>query len=44
MTRTTVEEDSLDDKPSGGYLDGQTESTTVSTGRGWKGTRGDGSK
>ena len=36
MTENTVEEDSLDGIPPGDYMDGQMESMTNSTGRGWK--------
>ena len=43
MTRITGEEDSLDGTLPEDYLDGQTGSMIGSTGRGWKGTRGDGS-
>ena len=36
MTENTVGEDSLDSIPPGDYMDGQMESTTNNTGRGWK--------
>ena len=36
MTENTVGEDSLDDTLPGNYMDGQMESMTNSTGRGWK--------
>jgi len=42
MTRSTAEEDSLDSTLPGGYLDGQMESTTISTGRGWRKIGGNG--
>ena len=36
MTENTVGEDSLDSTLPGDYMDGQMESMTNSTGRGWK--------
>ena len=44
MTETIGGEDFLDGMPPGGYLDGQTENTTGSIGRGWKGIGDDGSR
>ena len=43
MTENTVGEDSLDNTPPGDYMDGQMESMTNSTSRGWK-EIGDGRK
>jgi len=44
MTENTVGEDSLDNTLPGDYMDGQMESTTNSTGRGWKEIGDDGRK
>jgi len=43
MTENTVEKNSLDGIPLGDYIDGQMESMTNSTGRGWR-EIGDGGK
>ena len=43
ITENTVGENSLDGIPPGDYMDGQIESTTNSTGRGWR-EIGDGGK
>ena len=42
ITENTIGEDSLDDIPPENYMDGQMESTTNSTGKGWRGIGDDG--